>query len=91
MADFPDGKRLITGLFEHVRKRLDPSLRGKLEVLLKGVIAGLVFGSGTESGQKSIARGTAGWCRHIVMGKESGCFREGIDPRRLDVVHPVTT
>jgi hypothetical protein len=91
MADLTDGKSLIPGLFEEVRKRLDPSLRSKLEVLLEGVIAGLVFGSGTESGQQSIARGTAGWCRHIVIGKESGCFCEGIDPRRLDVVHPITT
>jgi len=81
MTDLADGKRLIPGLFEEVRKGLNSPLRGKLEVLLEGVVAGLMVGSRTEPGQQGIAGGAAGRSGHIVMGKEPGRFREGIDLR----------
>ena len=91
MADLTDGERLITGLFEEVRKRLDPSLRSKLEVLLEGVIAGLVFGSGTESGQQGVSGRTAGRSGHIMISEKPPGFGKRINSWRLNIVHPVTT
>ena len=91
MANFSDGKSLIPGLFEHVRKRLNTPLCCKLEVLLKGVVGCIMVSFRTEPGQQGVSGRTAGRSGHIMISEKPPGFGKRINSWRLNIVHPVTT